>query len=154
MVGPSTRMCSARALKSLQTQIFGNNATVHISFSSRMGASQSLFTSHSQGTIALVSIACIFAIVYVGHRIFFSNRKSAELRSTLTEQQALAIYRRKIAFMPSISALSGSIRSTRIKQECAAIGSQYRVSSRAVLDVWKRKTWVSATSHLWHNELS
>ncbi len=106
----------------------------------------------SPASLSVVSVISFLAIMYMVHRMFYQRQKSVEVRATLTEQQAAAIYRKKISFMQSVSNQSASTRAKRIRQECAAIGAQYRVSSKAVHDVWNRKTWVSATSHLWHSE--
>ena len=32
------------------------------------------------------------------------------------------------------------------------VAAQYGVSSRAIRDIWNRKTWADATEHLWHLE--
>jgi hypothetical protein len=119
-----------------------------------MGALQSLVNHGDTAATAMaqviLSVICILVVTYIGNRIV--NPRQRLVRATLTEKQAVEIYRRKITFMQSISVPHGSARSKTIKKECAAISSRYRVTSKAVLDVWNRKTWVSATSHLWHNE--
>jgi hypothetical protein len=101
---------------------------------------------------ASVCILCFLIIICLARRIFLPAGRTVELSPTLSEEQAVAIYRKKVSFMQSIGEQSRSTRARLIKQEVAAISSQYRVSPKAVLDVWNRKTWVSATSRLWQAE--
>ena len=71
----------------------------------------------------------------------------------LCEAQAVEIYKIKmnIADNPNSDLLVECDRQwTRGKS--SAIAVRYGVSSRAIRDIWNRKTWSYATQHLWSLE--
>ncbi len=103
----------------------------------------------------LMIAGALFSIILVvifkcTHRVSLSTRLPEH--RTITEQQAIEIYKQKLEFMKSIRTESGRTRTARMKSKCAELGSQYRVSPKTIWDVWNRKTWVVATSDLWAGE--
>ena len=77
---------------------------------------------------------------------------TSDRTGNITRQQACKIYERKLIFMRSISSLPSQARAIRIKKEQDALASRYRIPTKAVEDIWNRKTWVLATAHLWSDE--
>ena len=70
-------------------------------------------------------------------------------RKSLTQEDAVEIYKHKLHFMQASTETSRQARAKFIKSESVALAIRYRVSPQAIRDIWKRKTWVAATSHLW-----
>ena len=69
----------------------------------------------------------------------------------LTEQQAIEIYRTKIVLMETIQSdkTLKNAHSTCSSSERADLAKLYGVTSRAIRDIWGRRSWQYATRHLW-----
>jgi hypothetical protein len=98
----------------------------------------------------------VMAVCAAGAYFFWRGNYSQPSNSTvsITAQQAVEIYKLKLEFMSSIASGSEPKRSkdARIKREHALVGARYHISAKSVSDIWNRKTWVVATSHLWSAE--
>ena len=73
----------------------------------------------------------------------------------LCEAQVVEIYKLKIEMCltsNSSSKLEDGAAGQKIRGRSISIAAQFRVSSRAIRDIWNRKTWAYATQHLWHLE--
>ena len=94
-----------------------------------------------------------FGLACAAKYLIFTNRseKPFQLRSSLSEEEAVEIYLRKLAFVSTTSTETRQAKRMRRKSEYAVLADKYRVSPRTIMDVWNRKTWVQATSHLWES---
>ena len=73
----------------------------------------------------------------------------------LCEAQVVEIYKLKIETCltsNSSSKLEDGAAGQKIRGRSISIAAQFGVSSRAIRDIWNRKTWAYATQHLWHLE--
>ena len=98
--------------------------------------------------VLLISFALACAAKYL---IFTKRSEKPQLRSSLSEEEAVEIYLRKLAFLSTTSTETRQAKRMRRKSEYAVLADKYRVSPRTIMDVWNRKTWVQATSHLWES---
>ncbi len=103
-----------------------------------------------------VSVLALCVAVYCiwRRKLYPFARAISPILSTapITRQKAVEIYEWKLKFVPSINNQPKRSRNARIKNEYAVVGAQYQVSAKTVSDIWNRKTWVMATSHLWSSE--
>ena len=65
-------------------------------------------------------------------------------RAVLTASQATDIFTRKILLESQDNTVSC------LKGASVSISKMYKVSAKTIRDIWNRKTWACATSHLWH----
>ena len=74
----------------------------------------------------------------------------------LGAHQAIEIYRHKVVSKLNCQADQTSIQDQasflRIQREY--LSKYYGVTVRAIQDIWNRRSWAYATSHLWHQELN
>ena len=73
----------------------------------------------------------------------------SELRNFMEEEEAVAVYLRKLAFKQLNSAEPGPAQKINRKNEFIWLANEFHVSPKAIMDVWNHKTRVQATSHLW-----
>lgn len=67
--------------------------------------------------------------------------------------QAVEIYNHKILFQESKGSNHESIRSKgSSRRECICLAKRFGVTERAIKDIWNRRSWAFATSHLWAHE--
>ena len=65
----------------------------------------------------------------------------------LMEYQAVEIYKQKISAQKKAHSDANIMR-----RECKQLANRYGLTVRAIQDVWKRRSWAFATSHLWMQE--
>ena len=65
-------------------------------------------------------------------------------RAVLTASQATDIFTRKIL----LEALDNTVPC--LHGASVPISKMYNVSAKTIRDIWNRRTWTFATSHLWH----
>ena len=68
------------------------------------------------------------------------------------ETEAVEIYSRKLAFLKSNIGESQATLQIKTRHEWSVLSEKYLVRTKAIKDIWTRKTWVLATSHLWELE--
>ncbi len=78
---------------------------------------------------------------------------AAKRRVVLNDKLAAEIYEHKIAIMAPRS-FDSCLRdpSAKMKGKSAGLSKLYDVSAKTIRDIWSRRTWVNATSHLWADE--
>lgn len=69
------------------------------------------------------------------------------VRKMLLEHQAVEIYKQKISAQKK-----AQLNACLMRRECEQLAYRYGLSKRAIQDVWKRRSWAFATSHLWIQE--
>ena len=69
-----------------------------------------------------------------------SSHKYQSGRKSLSEEQAIEIFKRK------------RDQSSRMSSVSSALAKQYGVSSKCIRDIWHGRTWPEATFHLWNSE--
>jgi hypothetical protein len=114
------------------------------------------FVHGSPQLTAAVAIGLILFVVLALQRLLRSRGNSVGVDPNRTEMiaqpQARRIYERKMHFMPSISTLSDKSKYSKIRKEQEILATQFGVKRKVIEDIWNRKTWVSATSHMWADE--
>ena len=74
----------------------------------------------------------------------------------LTEQQAIDIYRFKILSNKSSNTYASNDLTQNsnisLTAESVALANMYGITSRAIRDIWGRRSWQYATCHLWPQE--
>jgi hypothetical protein len=73
------------------------------------------------------------------------------LRFVLSVSQAREIYGLKFLASTSVSAQDAQGKHEEITY-CVLLAAKYGVSSKTIRDIWNRKTWASATEHLFDQE--
>ena len=72
----------------------------------------------------------------------------------LCQGQAVEIYKLKISIMADLSSrLEAGNAGQWMRGKSIPVAVQYGVTSRAIRDIWNRKTWAYASKHLWAEEL-
>lgn len=100
----------------------------------------------------LLGFLLIFLIVSYSRQKSNVAESSISLRANLSESEAVAIYQRKLDLMNTFSSEPRRLMLINLKNESVALAKAYRVSPKTITDVWNRKTWIIATSHLWEPE--
>ena len=81
-----------------------------------------------------------------------SERKNG--RVVLNKTLAAEVYAHKLALtIPTSFKSCLQVASKKTKGESAKLALRYGVSAKTIRDVWNKKTWADATSHLWKKEL-
>ena len=71
----------------------------------------------------------------------------------LCETQAVEIYKLKISMMADLfHRFRVGNAGHWMRGKSIPVAVQYGVTSRAIRDIWNRKTWAYASKHLWANE--
>ena len=74
----------------------------------------------------------------------------------LTEQQAADIYLFKVLWQQPAHAVvcqeAGGMGARSLAAHSQKLSKQYGVSTRAIRDIWGRRSWQYATYHLWAQE--
>ena len=72
----------------------------------------------------------------------------------LTEKQAMEIYRAKLVLMETMQSAGSKKENPTISLSAhsAVLAELYGVTSRAIRDIWGRRSWQYATHHLWRQD--
>lgn len=71
----------------------------------------------------------------------------------LSERQVVAIYMAKLALrVQSREDDPDTNFAQKVKGQSSRFAAMYRVTSRAIRDIWNRQSWAYATRHLWNLE--
>ena len=72
----------------------------------------------------------------------------------LMEYQAVEIYRRKISSYASARSYEdkSSLNVCLLRRESESLSKRYKITIRAIQDIWNRRSWAYATNHLWAQE--
>ena len=70
----------------------------------------------------------------------------------LSEGEVVEIYKLKISILNQLFCCEDGACNKWIRGKSIPIAARYRVSSRAIRDIWNRKTWAYATQYLWSLE--
>ena len=117
-----------------------------------------LETSRNNAALLVLSLAIILLFLLLssipGRFLHLRKDYRSDRRMKFTQDQASEIYERKLLFLRSVVSKSRKSRAKMMKLECKSLSSIYGIDWRVVRDIWTRKSWVLATSHLWKQEES
>ena len=81
------------------------------------------------------------------------NRKPGRRNTVLNEQIAVEIYSHKLRLITPTSFKSCfEPAKAKIRGESTRLCRHYGVSSKTIRDIWNRRSWAEATTHLWTAE--
>ena len=89
----------------------------------------------------------IILAYYFGGYLQKMRNQTRSQRCVLFVSQAREIYKFKFLASTSLSTLDAQGQHEEISY-CTLLAAKYGVSSKTIRDIWNRKTWVSATDHL------
>jgi hypothetical protein len=74
-------------------------------------------------------------------------------RVVLSKEAAIEIYKHKLALTVPTS-FKSCIESSEesLKGQSTLLAKVYRVSAKTIRDIWNKRSWTVATSHLWRSE--
>ncbi len=74
-------------------------------------------------------------------------------RVLLNKESAIEIYKHKLSLIAPTSFKSCVEKSEiKVKGQSSKLAQKYGVSAKTIRDIWNKRSWASATCHLWRKE--